>query len=229
MTGVNQPDTQYLLDREGARNLDRCAIEVFGISGMALMENAARGACDVLQAHVPTAARVVVLAGRGNNGGDGWAMARLLHGSGHEVRVHALGDVRSGSDAACNRQRAETLPIVCRDTFQAEDLDGVALVVDALYGTGLDRPIQGIGAEWIRLVNATGSPKILAVDLPSGLCADRGVPLGPTIKASRTVTFVAPKLGMVTETAARYCGSIDVVSIGAPDSLLRRFGVPAAG
>ena len=98
-----------------------------------------------------------------------------------------------------------------------------------LYGTGLDRPIQGIGAEWIRLVNATGSPKILAVDLPSGLCADRGVPLGPTIKASRTVTFVAPKLGMVTETAARYCGSIDVVSIGTPDSLLRRFGVPAAG
>ncbi len=229
MTGVNQPDTQYLLDREGARNLDRCAMEVFGIPGIELMENAARGACDVLQEHVPVGARVVILAGRGNNGGDGWAMARLLHGIGHEIRVHALGDARSGSDAACNRMRAEALSITCRGSLQAEDLDGAALVVDALYGTGLDRPIQGVGAEWIRLVNMPGTPKILSVDLPSGLCADRGVPLGPTIKASRTVTFVAPKLGMATETAARYCGSIDVVSIGTPDSLLRRFGVPAAG
>jgi NAD(P)H-hydrate epimerase len=229
MSSVNQPDTQYLLDREGARNLDRCAIEEFGIPGIELMENAAREACAAVRKHVPARSRLVILAGRGNNGGDGWAMARLLHGAGHDVRVHSLGAARAGSDAARNQKRTEALPIQRQSTLEAVDLKNVSLVVDALYGTGLDRPIDGVGADWIRQVNASTTPTILAVDLPSGLDADQGVPLGPTIQATRTVTFVAPKLGMLAETAARYCGSIDVVSIGTPDSLLKRFGVPAAG
>jgi hydroxyethylthiazole kinase-like uncharacterized protein yjeF len=228
MGDMKRPKPQYLLDREGARDLDRCAIEQHGIAGIELMENAAIAATTTVRNRIDPGSRVLILVGRGNNGGDGWAMARLLHEAGHEVGLHTLGDARPGSDAAHNQKRAEALSLDCSPTLASTDLQRAALVVDALYGTGLDRPIEGMSADWIRLVNASDTA-VLAIDLPSGLDADQGVPLGPTIEAARTVTFVAPKLGMVRETAARYCGSIEVASIGTPDSLLERFGVPAAG
>lgn len=227
MHPVNEPDNELLLDRAGARRLDRSAIDDLGIPGIVLMENAARGASDVARSMIPTGGAVLVLAGTGNNGGDGWAMARHLHNSGHPVDVHCLGATRAGSDAAINEAIARAMGINVGMTLEEAAVRSTTLVVDALFGTGLDRPIEGLAAEWIELLDRAASAPILAVDLPSGLDADSGRPLGPTIRAKRTATFVARKLGMRAPGAEEFCGGIDVVGIGTPKSLLERCALRA--
>lgn len=228
MGHVAGPGTDRFLDRAGARALDRAAMDELGIPGIRLMENAALGATEIAREMIASGDEVIVLAGRGNNGGDGWAMARMLCNAGHPVRVCTLGPPREGSDAAANATRAETMDIAMSETLEPGMLEGGPLVIDALYGTGLDRPIEGDAASWIELVNDRAAPgHVLAVDLPSGLDSDEGTPLGPTIRAGRTATFVAPKIGMRTSSAEPYCGRIDVVGIGTPPALLDRFAIAA--
>ena len=225
MPGVSEPIPPYRLDREGARALDRDAIEELGIPGITLMENAASAASRIAADMVTTGARILILAGRGNNGGDGWAMARQLTDSGHSVAIRTLGPARAGSDAAINERKARGLDLEIRDTLDAEALRGTDLVVDALFGTGLDRPVSGIAADWIKTLSTACHCPVLAVDLPSGLDANSGRILGTAVRATGTVTFVAPKLGMSHPDAVRCCGRIEVVSIGTPDSLLKRHGI----
>ena len=222
MTGVGN---EHLLDRSGARALDHAAITEYGIPGIELMEQAARGCTDHVRSMTDPGDAILILVGRGNNGGDGWAMARQLHEAGHPVEVRSLGSCRSGSDAEVNEARARNLRISVGMDLDRTTIEHAALVVDALFGTGLDRPIEGMAAEWLALLEQVRHPSILSVDLPSGLDANSGMPTGPVVKAARTVTFVAPKLGMARPDAAIWCGRIDVVGIGTPDSLLPRFGI----
>ncbi len=222
MTGVGN---EHLLDRSGARALDHAAITECGIPGLELMEQAAHGCSAHARSMAGPEGTILILAGRGNNGGDGWAMARQLHETGHPVKVRSLGACRAGSDAEVNETRARALGIDVGHDLDRTTVDQANLVVDALFGTGLDRPIEGMAAGWLALLEQMRHPRILSVDLPSGLDANTGRATGPVVRATRTVTFVAPKLGMTHPDAGTWCGRIDVVGIGTPDSLLLRFGI----
>ncbi len=224
----------YVLDRDSVRAVDRAAIDEYGIPGVVLMENAARAlAVETLAmmgmtrmtrlTHGPNGS-VVIVCGRGNNGGDGWALARHLHNAGSDVRIAPLGAPREGGDAAVNCRicRNMNLREIVPDDLPAH-LGDCGLVVDAIFGTGLDRAVTGVAAAVIESINAGGRP-VLAVDVPSGLDCDTGQPLGSAVRAARTVTFVARKPAMNVEAAAAFTGEVVVADIGAPVELLERFG-----
>lgn len=218
--------------RSALHRIDAEAIEQHGIAGLQLMENAARGAtrlaCTMLKSP-ESPARVLVACGRGNNGGDGWAIARLLADKGHLPHVVHLGNPATGSDAWVNMERAHRAGIPS-DTYQPECVlpctGEMDLVIDAIFGTGLDRAITGDPLSLVRSINAASVP-VLAVDLPSGLDADSGQPLGEAVRASTTATFVGPKVGFATEGASAWTGEVHVIDIGVPDVLLQEHGTPA--
>ncbi len=215
----------YVLNRDSVRAVDRAAIDEYGIPGVVLMENAARALAVETLAMLPeTAGLVLIVCGSGNNGGDGWALARHLHNAGSGVRIAPLGAPRDGGDAAVNCRicRNMNLREIVPDDLPAHLAD-CDLVVDAIFGTGLDRAVSGAAATVIESINGSGRP-VLAVDVPSGLDCDTGRPLGSTIRAARTVTFVARKPAMIVEAAAAYTGEVVVADIGAPVELLERFG-----
>lgn len=218
---------QRILNRQQSREVDRLAIEQFAMSGLVLMENAGRGVADRL---VELGARgpVLIACGRGNNGGDGFVIARHLDGRGIPVRVAcwcAAQDYRG--DAAAN------LEILRRAQFPIEYFDAgpstewwsrqadAEWVVDALLGTGshgaprapLDQVIQGL--------NDLAKP-ILSVDLPSGLDCDTGATSATTIRATETCTFVAAKRGLIAPAATEFVGRLTVLPIGVPARLLQR-------
>ena len=215
-----------VLDRAGARALDQAAIQQLGMPGILLMEHAAQSvrlaATHMLRQN--GLRRVVVVCGPGNNGGDGYAVARLLAIDGIETHLVALSPPGKGTDAAINADiwSRSGHPIGGPGTLR-NHLERPALLVDALFGTGLDRPIEGAAATLVELLNDAHSP-ILAVDIPSGLDADTGLPLGPCIQAAATVTFVAPKPAMLRMEAARYIGEYTVGDIGTPPQLLETHG-----
>jgi NAD(P)H-hydrate epimerase len=213
------------LTRQQVRELDRRAIEEFGVPGVVLMENAGRGVADTL-AGLGARGPVAVCCGKGNNGGDGFVIARHLDLRGIEVRllVWANRDEITG-DAATNLHIVEksALPL----TFFAGDdaaqvdrqLDSMEWIVDALLGTGATgEPRPPLDAVIDRL-NAHSARK-LAVDVPSGLDCDTGQAARHTIRASHTCTFVAAKPGFFAPGAERYTGQLHVLDIGAPRRLV---------
>ncbi|MHC4415388.1 MAG: NAD(P)H-hydrate epimerase [Planctomycetota bacterium] len=219
---------QYILDRASVRSVDRAAIEEYGIPGIVLMENAARGlaaaALRMLDDAPGNPPSVLIVCGSGNNGGDGYALGRHLHNAGVAVALAALGEPKAGSDAAtnlaiCRKMRLPEIPVQEIPRFQCD------LIVDAIFGTGLDRPVTGTPARVMDWINASGRP-VLAVDVPSGLDCDTGRPLGVTVRAARTVTFVARKPGLALPAARELVGEVVVADIGAPVELVRRFGRP---
>ena len=221
--------TEYILDRESVRAVDRAAVEEYGIPGIVLMENAARGLADqALQMLVnaqDSPPIALIVCGSGNNGGDGSALGRHLHNASVKVLLVHLGEPRAGSDAAINCAISQKmgLPEIALDEMASHtDAD---LIVDAIFGTGLDRPVSGPAAEAIERINGASAP-VLAVDVPSGLDCDTGEPMGTTIRADCTVTFVAKKPGLITAAAKEYVGKVVVADIGAPIELVRRFGRP---
>lgn len=220
-----------VLNRRQVRLVDEWAIERYGMTGLVLMENAGRGAVDVLQSiglvKPAMSAPVVICCGRGNNGGDGFVMARHLDNLGVPVRVLLFGDPEKLSpDAAANFGiiKRSGMPIECFpdgvDASQLRDLlHGAACVVDALLGTGsTGEPRPPLDAV-INAINGAAAP-IVAVDLPSGLDCDTGAAAKHTIRAAHTITFVAPKPGYFTPSAAPYVGQVHTVDIGVPHKLL---------
>lgn len=214
-------------------------MERYGIPGIVLMENAARNAASVAleMLRADDRSHVSIVCGEGNNGGDGWAMARHLHNVGMQVRVFEVGASRPGTDAAVNRDICHRMAIAVHRFDETEarnhrvgagaggepSHDGWhrTLIVDAIFGTGLARAPEGMAAQAIdemNLARARGAP-ILAVDIPSGLDADAGVPLGAAVRATTTVTFVAPKPGLLAASATEFVGRLVVVDIGAPPEL----------
>jgi NAD(P)H-hydrate epimerase len=190
------------------------------------MENAARSVADVAMSMLAAMAPehggpgwVVVLCGAGNNGGDGYAVARHLHNRYCNVEICATDVSALKGDAAVNYNiiRAMGIPIVPMDQL---DLSGRDLVVDALFGTGLTRPITSPIALLIEKVINPSTVSVLAVDVPSGMDADTGEPLGACIRADRTVTFVAIKQGFDNPNAPQYTGIVTVGDIGVPRELI---------
>lgn len=223
---VDAGEPAYVLDRRSVRAVDRAAVEEYGIPGIVLMENAARALAAEALSMLGTAAAgglVLVICGPGNNGGDGWALARHLHNEGVRPVVVVLGEPKEGSDAAINCAACRAMRIEEIGPERLDEHRGADLVVDAIFGTGLDRPPAGRAVDVIEWVNACGRP-VLAVDVPSGLDADTGRPLGTAVRATRTVSFVGLKSGFLTPGAGTYVGDVVIGDIGAPRELTTRFG-----
>jgi NAD(P)H-hydrate epimerase len=212
----------HLLTAETMRELDRATIEDVGIPGIVLMEAAGRAVADAVgRMPVRSGSRVLVLCGPGNNGGDGFVAARLLADRGHDVTVALLGpaDALRGDAATAWRplaafpvRRVEVTGAFPDDLVSAPPPD---LVIDAIFGTGLARPVEGLFADAIAAVNALPCPR-LAVDLPSGVDSDRGRILGLALQADRTVTFGMAKPGHYVHPGAGCCGAVEIAEIGIP-------------
>ena len=193
------------------REMDRHA------PGYTLMQRAAEAALSLLKQQWPQANRITVLCGSGNNAGDGYVLARLARDAGLAVNACALVDpLRLADDAA--RAYADFTAAGGRDSgFTGASLAATDVIVDALLGTGLDRPVEGAMRECIEAVNACGLP-VLALDLPSGLDADSGLVHGTAISATRTITFVALKAGLFLGDAWDCVGELAFAGLGIPET-----------
>jgi len=214
-----------LMSRQQVRAFDKWAIQTLGIPGVVLMENAGRSCAGLILEKLDPVKdpAVSVFCGTGNNGGDGFVIARHLYKAGVNVRVIICGDkTKIKGDAKTNLDIAEKMNIGIdmidmTATGLALQINSLAaqssLLVDALFGTGLTGKLRDEYVELIEQINSLKKP-IVAVDIPSGLDCDSGVPLGTAIKAMATVTFVAAKNGFAIVGSQIYTGDVYVASIG---------------
>lgn len=196
------------------RAFDAYTIQTLGVPSVALMETAGRAVVDVARARYAPRLRegVWVVCGRGNNGGDGYVIARTLRLAGVPVSVWGLGGAHS-PDGGVMRLAAEAVGVPVIESESAPWPRTPGLIIDALLGSGVDRPLEGAARARVEAMNAAGCP-VLAVDLPSGLCGDTGRALGVATRAAITVTFGWEKLGLVLEPGADYAGEVIVADIG---------------
>lgn len=223
-----------VLSRAQIRDYDRVAIEQRGVPSLLLMENAGRGAAEILLRLYPEG-EVLVVCGRGNNGGDGFVVARHLRAAGRRVTVVAVGPPdRFAGDAAVNLEAylglGEDITFVATDD-DLGPLDAglmrATVVVDALFGTGLARPIEGLHRTLISRVVAHPIP-VFALDFPSGIDADTGAVHGICVEADHTATFAHLKSGLLQGPGAVMSGAVEVVGLGIPDGpILDEVGLEA--
>ena len=200
------------------QSIDKTAIEELGIPSLLLMEKAGLSVVEVIRREFPGARKVLVVAGKGNNGGDGLVVARHLHLMGYEVGYFlALGEELKG-DA---RTQLNILKNLGLEPLKNVDFKAFDLIVDALFGTGFEPPAKGEAARWIELMNSSGVP-VVSVDLPSGLSADTGKAFEPSVNACLTVTFQFPKLCHLLHPASKKCGKLYVANIGIPQWLAQK-------
>jgi len=205
------------------RELDWTAIEKFGIEDRLLMENAGLAAYGVIRDEIGVAGRrFVVFCGVGNNGGDGFVIARKIHSNGGEARVYIVGNRKKFTGtAAMNLAIIERLSLQVeelRDAASAEEaISGSDAIVDAIFGTGLTRDVQGLHRDVINLINAAGRP-VFSVDIPSGVNGDTGMVMGAAVEADWTVTFGLPKMGNMLFPGYGLCGRLYVTHISFPPS-----------
>ncbi len=226
------------LSQMEVRDIDRQAIEEFGLPGVVLMENAGRGCADIINQRW-NRGRCIICCGPGNNGGDGFVIARHIQNSGWDVHIRLATPVESvRGDAAVFLANAlkSAIPVrtvmiregsrsadhfgVPLDEFQSE-LKGADLIVDAVLGTGLSGEVRSPYREIIQAINTAERP-VLAIDLPSGMECNTGLPLGICVKATRTATMVSSKLGYKNVRSFEWTGPIDIVDIGIPLLLKKR-------
>ena len=221
------------LSRDQVRAIDRCAISQFGIAGVVLMENAGRQGADVAAEMLgdPLAGKsAAIICGAGNNGGDGFVIARHLDMRGVKTVTFLVSPPEKISgDADVNLQIIRKLGLAIQ-TVTPEQMNSLSqqlvqeefdLVVDAIGGTGIIGPLRGSLAGAVEQINASPTP-VLAVDIPTGLDCDSGLAAGPTVRAEMTVTFVAPKLGFDSPGAGEYTGLVRVADIGIPADVVTR-------
>jgi hydroxyethylthiazole kinase-like uncharacterized protein yjeF len=214
---------------EQMQELDRKAIEAYRIPGIVLMENAGRGAAEVITNTFPDLQkkRIALIAGKGNNGGDGFVIARQLLNRGISVKAFLLTDPKTlRGDAETNfqifqRMKGEVISVPSSKDYQKvkKDLEKFDLLIDGIFGTGLDAEVRGYYREVIDHLN-TLQKTIIAIDIPSGLNADTGKPLGTAIRASLTITFGLPKVGHLISPGLDYVGEVKVIDIGIPKRLV---------
>jgi hydroxyethylthiazole kinase-like uncharacterized protein yjeF len=209
------------------KNAERLAIEQFGIAGLTLMETAGRKCAEIILADsgCDKGCKAVIIAGKGNNGGDGYVIARYLRQHGWDVKtfVVARRDEIAG-DAAVNLALLDGSTVVfCPEPGElghyAEELCSADILVDALFGIGLRSEVRGAYAEAAVLINSSGTPTV-AVDIPSGIDATTGGVLGVAVRARLTVTFAFAKTGHVLYPGAEYCGRLEIADIGLPDKVI---------
>src|SRR5437762_2958632 len=218
-----------VLNAAQMREADRRTIEEIGISSLVLMENAGRQVVAAMEAMYSDLSdrEVAVLCGRGNNGGDGLVVARTLLHRGVDVSVFLIGtvsDVRG--DARTNLEILGRLGLTAVEIADSQawelhfsEVSDCTLIVDAIFGTGLNAPLSGLIESVVADVNASGIP-VVAIDLPSGLSADSAEPIGDSIEATITVTLAAPKLPLVLPPAETRAGDIVIADIGIPADIL---------
>jgi NAD(P)H-hydrate epimerase len=216
-----------VLNREQSREIDRRAIEDYGMNGLVLMENAGRGCVDVME-RIGIDGSVVIFCGKGNNAGDGFVIARHLEIRGYNCRVQLLfpPDELRG-DAATNfailqkmKTRIEYSSQQALPSQASADSSSAAWLIDAMLGTGAQgepRPPFDAAIDWM---NAQPAKK-LAVDVPSGLDCDTGQPAKHTVRADHTCTFAALKVGFTKPSAKPFTGVVHVCDIGVPPQLLK--------
>lgn len=196
---------------------DAFTIETLGISGVSLMEKAAQSCFEVLHQECQGPCNIAIIAGAGNNGGDGLALARMLFQAGYSVEVFTLKDASHfRGDAAANYQWLLEIGLLPKWIQHLDELvisENTRWIVDAILGTGLRGPVRGLAGAVIDFLNAQAVP-ILAVDLPSGLCGNDGRALEPHVRAQRTVTFQNYKMAHVIAPACLSCGKVEVADIG---------------
>jgi ADP-dependent NAD(P)H-hydrate dehydratase / NAD(P)H-hydrate epimerase len=224
-------ETMRLVKASEMKEMDRIAIEEIGIPGSVLMENAARGASRVFLAHFapPPNCGVLVLCGRGNNGGDGYVMARYLSGAGLNVTVLVLAELRHiAGDALLNLQILRRMGIEVQEVPTEGEwkkkrrlLNDSDFVIDGLLGTGLNSPVKGFYARVIGDVNNASKP-VTAIDIPSGLNADSGQVMGAAVQTDLTITFGFPKIGQLVYPGAGLVGRLVRIDIGIPDGVAER-------
>jgi len=210
-------DVWPLLSAEQMRRLDRHTIETLGVPGELLMESAGRIVVAAVLSELATGRSVWVVCGAGNNGGDGLVAARHLHLLGVPVSIVWIGDPkRLRGEPAANWERAKAIGVpVAQARWRLHPGD---VLVDAIFGTGLDRSVAGPAAAAIgRISQSRPGCRVVAVDLPSGLDADSGQPLGCAVEADVTVTLGLPKLGLALEPGRSHAGRIVVGRIGIAD------------
>lgn len=211
--------------------IDRLASEHYGISSLTLMENAGQQIAGVLTKNYP-AASILLLCGPGHNGGDGLVAARYLKEKGHPVRVLFPGDIsRLKPDTEINYRRCLASEISCETELPAADraelirfFQKADVLVDALFGIGLSRPLEGPFRRTIQALYEIDRP-VVAVDIPSGLNADTGEPCGDTVRAVLTLTLGAAKTGLLAGQGPGFCGHVTCLDIGLPPALLREYGL----
>lgn len=204
-----------LLTAEEMGRAERLAIEL-GTSSLTLMENAGRGVAEEVVRRFPRGSRVMVLCGQGNNGGDGFVAARTLRERGFQVRLALLGKTDSLKPDAKEMARRWDESI---EVMTPQSVNGVDVVVDAILGSGLSAPVNGVIAEIIEDVTARDVP-VIAVDVPTGIDATHGDVHGYAFKAAATVTFFRRKTGHLLLPGRLYCGDVRTVDIGIPASVL---------
>lgn len=221
-----------LVTAEEMRLLDQTAIEEYGIPGVVLMENAGLAVVRVVRDHFSgnmARRRVLIFAGKGNNGGDGFVVARHLANAGCDVKIFLLCKPEElQGDAQTNWKIVRKMNIRYQLILTERDLNVVKvglmyteLVIDGIFGTGFRGEAQGTVGKLIDLVNEAGKP-VAAIDIPSGLEADTGRVKGPCIQARYTVTFGLPKVGLILEPGARFVGKLVTADISFPRELIRK-------
>jgi ADP-dependent NAD(P)H-hydrate dehydratase / NAD(P)H-hydrate epimerase len=224
-----------ILTSEQMASIDRRASETYGIPSIVLMENAAVALAEAVTTHFPSAGTVAIFCGPGQNGGDGFALARHLENRRITPLVYVVGNRKKyRGDAAtnldiCVRMGLPMLDVTDADTLgrALEEATGADLVVDGIFGTGLNRPAEGIWGDAIRGL-MTLRPPVLAVDLPSGLQGSSRDLVEPVVRADVTVTFAQPKIPHVFDPAASCCGEVIVADITIPDAAVDAEGVTLA-
>ena len=227
---------KYVVSAAEMRAIDAATIEGIGLPGAVLMENAGRAVVDaVVEELGGRGGAVAVVAGAGNNGGDGYVVARVLRARGIEVLVYLAarrGDVRG--DAALHLGAYEQTGGMATSIAEPgelaehrEAIEEAPVLVDALFGTGLARPVSGHLAAVIEVMNRSRG-SVVAVDVPSGLSADRGVPLGVAVRAHRTVTMAFLKLGIAVTPGLARAGRVTTAEIGIPIELAQAHGIRVA-
>lgn len=218
------------MSREQVRAFDQWAINTLGIPGVVLMENAGRSCAELIKEKLKSIANpaVCIFCGTGNNGGDGFVIARHLLNSGFKVIIIICGErSKIKGDAKTNLDILEQMGRPIEQLNLSADIQnqvkafaaGADMLVDSLFGTGLTGRLNSEYKELIESINSLNR-LVLAVDIPSGLDCDTGKPLGAAVKAAYTVTFVALKNGFTAPQAAEYAGQISIASIGVePDSI----------
>jgi NAD(P)H-hydrate epimerase len=224
----------FFLSRDQVRELDRRAIHDYGVPGIVLMENAGRGCAELLMRLNPDRKPVVILCGPGNNGGDGFVIARHLDIHGWPVNVHVVArhkQERGDADINFDILFAAGIPYTQYHPGYFDErhtnllkrrLSQCGWVIDAIFGTGLTRPLGPPHDAVVEAVNGAGNP-VLAIDIPSGLDCDTGEPLGPCVRATHTATFVAPKKGFRNPNSRAWTGEVHVIDIGAPRVLVDEY------
>lgn len=241
-----------ILSRDQSREVDRIAIEHYGIPGIVLMENAGRSATREILKFAesipfdPSAKeaddasgqlRVAIVCGGGNNGGDGYVIARHLHIAGESVAVYsAVEPEKLTGDAAINAGIVEKMEIPKLSVANAMQLENAErewaradIVVDALLGTGFSGQVRPELAAIIERINALKGPRVVAIDVPSGMDCQSGETGGACVRAHLTVTFVAMKTGFLTKRAKEYLGKVVVAGIGIPPALLMKLTKLSSG